>query len=65
LTQIREIDGGNGYAGQSTRRAHFGLGTATRIDALEIRWPSGLIEKIGEMPVNRLAKITEGKGLVR
>ena len=31
-TQIREVDGGNGYAGQSMHRLHFGLGDATRVD---------------------------------
>jgi enediyne biosynthesis protein E4 len=65
LTQIREIDGGNGYAGQSMKRAHFGIGAAAKIDAVEIRWPSGLVEKLPPPPVNRLARVTEGKGLVR
>jgi hypothetical protein len=65
LTQIREIDGGNGYAGQSMKRAHFGIGAATKIDAVEIRWPSGLVEKLAPPPVNKLAKVIEGKGLVR
>src|SRR5262249_49850755 len=41
LTQIREIDGGNGYASESSRRAHFGLGKANKIDRVEIKWPSG------------------------
>ncbi len=36
LMEIREVDGGNGYAGQSTRRVHFGLGAATRIDSVQI-----------------------------
>ena len=44
LSQIYEIDGGNGYAGQSSKRAHFGIGTATKIDSVDIRWPSGLKE---------------------
>jgi hypothetical protein len=60
LTQIREIDGGNGYAGQSTKRAHFGLGAAKTIDEVEIRWPDGRVEKLGPLPSNRLHKITEG-----
>ena len=63
LTQIHEIDGGNGYAGQATKRAHLGLGKATKIDSLEIHWPSGLKEKISGASINKLNKITEGKGL--
>ena len=61
LTQIREIDGGNGYAGQSMKRAHFGIGTAARIDAVEIRWPSGTVQKLAPPPVNQIVKVTEGK----
>ncbi len=61
LTQIREIDGGNGYAGQSTKRAHFGIGKASTLDDVEIRWPSGRIEKIGPLPANTLHKIVEGR----
>jgi hypothetical protein len=63
LTQIHEIDGGNGYAGQATKRAHLGIGAATKIDSVEIRWPSGLKEKIAGVQINKINKITEGKGL--
>ena len=63
LTQIQEIDGGNGYAGQSTKRAHMGIGTAAKIDSMEIRWPSGLKEKIEGVAINKISRITEGKGL--
>jgi len=64
LTQIREVDGGNGYAGESTRRVHFGLGMATKIDRLEIRWPSGRIEQV-DVPINRLSYVKEGVGPIR
>ena len=40
-TQIREKDGGNGYAAQSDRRLHFGLGNATAARLVEVRWPGG------------------------
>ncbi|HEV3036547.1 MAG TPA: CRTAC1 family protein [Candidatus Angelobacter sp.] len=62
LTQIREVDGGNGYAGQSTRRVHFGIGSATKIDRLEIRWPSGLAESV-TVPINHVSTIEEGHGI--
>lgn len=64
LTQIREIDGGNGYAGESTRRAHFGLGKATKIDRLEIRWPSGKVDQV-VVPINRVSYVEEGIGLIK
>jgi len=60
LTQIREVDGGNGYAGQSMKRAHFGLGAADMVDEVEIRWPSGRVDKLGPLPANRLHRIVEG-----
>jgi enediyne biosynthesis protein E4 len=64
LSMIREVNGGNGYAAQSSSRLHFGLGGATKIDSLEIRWPSGLVEKL-EVPVNRISTLREGGGVVR
>ncbi len=60
---IREVDGGNGYAGQSTRRVHFGLGGASRIDSLQIKWPSGATETV-TVPINRVTYIEEGHGVV-
>jgi len=38
---IREVDGGNGYAGQSSTRLHFGLGVDDKVVSVEIKWPSG------------------------
>ncbi|HEX9941653.1 MAG TPA: CRTAC1 family protein [Thermoanaerobaculia bacterium] len=64
VTLIREVNGGNGYASQSSARLHFGLGTATRVDSLEIRWPSGRVEKVS-VPVDRLTTIREGEGAVK
>ena len=65
LKQIQEINGGNGYAGQSMKRAHFGIGKATKVDSVEIRWPSGLVQKVDGVAVNKINKVTEGKGLDR
>jgi enediyne biosynthesis protein E4 len=42
---IRERDGGNGYAGQSDPRVHFGLGDATAVPRLEILWPDGGVQE--------------------
>jgi hypothetical protein len=62
LTQIHEIDGGNGYAGQSTKRAHLGIGRATKIDSVEVHWPSGVVESFDGAQINKLNKFTEGSG---
>ena len=42
----RWVEAGSGYASQSSFAAHFGLGEAERVTALEIRWPSGRIERL-------------------
>jgi hypothetical protein len=57
-SMIREVDGGNGYAGESTQRIHFGLGADTRITSLQIRWPSGLLQN-AIAPVDRITTVTE------
>lgn len=64
---IREVNGGNGYAGQSSKRLHFGLGAASKIDSLEIRWPSGLVEKLpaAGITVDRILTLKEGAGVVK
>ena len=63
LTQIDEVRGGDSYLSHSDRRLHFGLGTATKIDSVTIRWPSGAIEKLSDLPTNRVVTIVEGKAL--
>jgi len=58
-TMIREVDGGNGYAGQSSQRVHFGLGPDARITSVHIRWPSGTQQDV-TVPVDKITTITEG-----
>jgi len=60
-TLLRFVDGGNGFAGQSTRRVYFGLGPAESTERLEIRWPSGRLQVIEKPPVDRLTRIVEGQ----
>jgi len=59
-TFIREVNGGNGYAGQSPTRLHVGLGALEKIDSLEIRWPSGLRQNV-TVPLDRITTIREGQ----
>jgi hypothetical protein len=44
-------------------RVHFGLGNTSMIDRLEIRWPSGAVEKITLPGIDRIYTIAEGKGI--
>jgi hypothetical protein len=57
---VREVDGGNGYAGQSTTRVHVGVGAATQIDDVTIRWPSGLVEH-APAAIDHLTTVREGQ----
>jgi hypothetical protein len=67
----RQVDGGNGYAGQSSTRIHVGLGRAATVESIEIRWPSGLVETLKAadgrppVPIDARSRIEEGKGVVR
>jgi hypothetical protein len=42
---------------------HFGLGDATSVDGIEIRWPSGAVEQIKLSSEDRIFTVTEGKGV--
>lgn len=62
--QIDEVSGGSGYASQNSLILHFGLGDATVIDKLTVRWPSGLVEVFENVALNTSYLITEGTSIV-
>jgi hypothetical protein len=64
MTQTAEIHSGGSYLSQNDLRAHFGLGVATRIDSLEIRWPSGAVEIVKNLAADTFYAVLEGKGIV-
>jgi hypothetical protein len=57
-SMIREVDGGNGYAGQSSQRVHVGLGSDTAITSLQIRWPSGIVQTVNA-PIDKITTVQE------
>jgi enediyne biosynthesis protein E4 len=60
-----DIFSGGSYASSSDLRAHFGLGSATKIDSIDIDWPSGTKEKISAIPgIDRILNVVERKGVV-
>ena len=63
--QLQEVRSGSGYISQSDFRLHFGLGKASKVDLLEIRWPSGLVDKVENVPANQILTIKESAGIVR
>jgi len=63
--QLDEVRSGGGYFAQSDLRIHFGIGKATKVDLLEVRWPSGTIDTLKELQANQLIYVKEGEGVVR
>jgi ASPIC and UnbV./FG-GAP repeat. len=61
---VEWVDPGSGFASQSDRRLIFGLGAHSSIDALEIRWPSGRVEKFQQIAINQYHTIKEGEQTV-
>jgi hypothetical protein len=57
--QAQEVHGGSGFSAQNQRRVHYGLGAASRVDRVVIRWPSGRTQTIEAPPVDMLHRITE------
>ncbi len=55
--------GGGSYLSQNDLRLHFGLGIATKIDSVEIRWPSGKMEELKNVLADQLYTIMEGQGI--
>jgi hypothetical protein len=48
-----------GYASSSYGPVHFGLGSDTHADVVEIHWPSGIIQKLQDIPADQILKVTE------
>ncbi len=58
-TLVRQVEAAGGYLAQSSRTLHFGLGKADKIDRAEIRWPSGIVQTIDNLHINRRTEIQE------
>lgn len=57
--------GGGSYLSSHDPREILGLGTATKIDLVEIRWPSGTVDKLENLPIATYIKVVEGQGVVK
>jgi hypothetical protein len=64
MTQTEEVHSGGSYLSQNDTRLHFGLGSATKIDRVEVRWPSGAVETLSDLPANQFYSLLEGSGVV-
>jgi len=56
---------GGSYLASHDPREVLGLGSATKIENLEIRWPSGKVDKLSDPPINTYIKVVEGEGIAK
>jgi len=64
MTQTDEVHSGGSYLSQNDLRIHFGLASATKIDSVEIRWPSGAVDNLKDLAADKFYSVREGKGIV-
>ena len=57
--QTAERVASSGYLSQNDGRVHFGLGAATVIEKLVVRWPSGMVQTLTQQPVDRVLTVGE------
>ena len=62
LRQRMDLISGASYASQSEQILHFGLGSASTVDRLEVRWPNGQTETFPISSVNSLVTLKQGTG---
>jgi hypothetical protein len=58
---LRFVDGGNGFAAQSTKRIHAGLGGAATAELVEVEWPSGLRQSFARVAADHIYRLVEGE----
>jgi len=62
MRQRADIFSGGSFASTSDMRPHFGLGSATKVDSIEVHWPSGAVEQFAVPEIDRIITIKEGQG---
>ena len=63
LKQRGDVYSGGSYASSSDQRVHFGIGDASKVDAVEVHWPDGTVEKVQLPGIDRIFTVEEGKGV--
>jgi hypothetical protein len=57
---MRELAAGDGWLAQSSKWLHFGLGDATEIDRVVVRWPGGATQELPGPPVDARYQLEQG-----
>lgn len=64
LTSYAQRKGGMSYQSAQDPRIHFGLGSHSTIDSIEVKWPSGAVTKISNLKSDQIIAIKEDEGIV-
>ncbi|HTZ84474.1 MAG TPA: ASPIC/UnbV domain-containing protein, partial [Candidatus Acidoferrales bacterium] len=64
FVQFEQAKGGGSYMSASDPRIHFGLGKRTKIESLEVTWPSGQVDRLTNVPIDQIITIREGSGII-
>ena len=64
LVRVEQRKGGMSYMSAHDPRVHFGLGSTTKVDTLEIRWPNGAVTKLENLAADQTVTVQEGTGVV-
>jgi len=65
VRQRADVFSGGSYASSSDQRLHFGLGTASKVDKVEVSWPDGTREEVKVPEIDRIVTVVEGRGVVK
>jgi hypothetical protein len=63
VNRSRLKTGGGSYLSSHDPREVLGIGRAAKIDSVEVKWPSGKVDKLMNPPINQYVKVVEGEGL--
>ena len=59
IMQVNHVTTSTGYACSSEAAVHFGLGRSARADSIEIEWPSGMRQKMTDVPADAYLTVRE------
>jgi hypothetical protein len=64
VTQTDEVHSGGSYLSQNDLRLHFGLGKSSKVEKVQIHWPSGFVEDLTNLTADHTYSVVEGQGIV-
>ena len=60
--QVAQRQGGGSYQSANDPRLHYGLGTSKRVQSIEVRWPTGVVERFSDVTADTGYLVREGRG---